>query len=688
MGGVTTTPLAFDAIKNEIIDQRYDPRSTNAQSGKAVAQAIANIDIPKSDGADVDTSLFASAIQNNVSGGVVFASDVGTLEHKVKVKLSGNVAENLLPITPVAKPMGIDYEKGDGIYLINGTIDSELPIVVFVSGGSMSLERGKTYTLDLGTTTNKVWLNLALTNSTYNQYEEFQTNEMGKVSVTVGENNVIQALTLMGEQGTVIDNLLVRPALYENTTSTDYTQVKLYRYGINSSVDKVEYTPNADGIVEVDSLSPYMSLVTDKYGLTIDATYNIDTKTYVDRNKGSGGGVGGENGATFTPRVSAEGVISWTNDKGLANPTPVNIKGKDGEDGYTPQKDKDYFDGEDGQRGNGILKVTTTPSSYTTATGGKNPIKRMSISTIKTQAKVDEVLIGDQIYHSNYLYNVYYLDSTYAYMDTSLNMKGATGAKGDAYTLTESDKTTIAEQAIDMINAPFGAVDSIEQMTDTSKAYVLSADGNIYTYINKTVTINHEAENKFIPSEATINKSMGVSELEAKDGFVWSNAIPVDLSKETPFRIKVEGTKITEDTSQQQKLWLCSDSAGTVKTSAAMIVCGTTANLHTTLLSDGTIYADYSGGSRLSESVINQIQSVRIGFKFSNSAITSVDELSNVKITILSDAYTKTITVSEWVSTGIKPSTNGGGVNYTDLLGKINEIGNRVTTIETILGIG
>lgn len=32
-------------------------------------------------------------------------------------------------------------------------------------------------------------------------------------------------------------------------------------------------------------------------------------------------------GATFTPSVSAEGVLSWTNDKELENPEPVDIKG-------------------------------------------------------------------------------------------------------------------------------------------------------------------------------------------------------------------------------------------------------------------------------------------------------------------------------------------------------------------------
>lgn len=44
----------------------------------------------------------------------------------------------------------------------------------------------------------------------------------------------------------------------------------------------------------------------------------------------------GENGATFYPSVSADGVISWTNNKGLENPKPVNIRGGNGKDGYSP----------------------------------------------------------------------------------------------------------------------------------------------------------------------------------------------------------------------------------------------------------------------------------------------------------------------------------------------------------------
>ena len=46
----------------------------------------------------------------------------------------------------------------------------------------------------------------------------------------------------------------------------------------------------------------------------------------------------GSNGVTFTPSVSAAGVISWTNDGGLTNPASVNIKGPKGDTGTLAAK--------------------------------------------------------------------------------------------------------------------------------------------------------------------------------------------------------------------------------------------------------------------------------------------------------------------------------------------------------------
>lgn len=98
------------------------------------------------------------------------------------------------------------------------------------------------------------------------------------------------------------------------------------------------------------------------------------------------------------------------------------------------------FDGNDGQRGTGLLPVTTAPSGYTTAVGDITPKYRMALSTIKTQSGATEVLLGDTVRYSYYHYPIAYLDASYAYFTTRVSIRGATGA---AYTLTDTDKATI-----------------------------------------------------------------------------------------------------------------------------------------------------------------------------------------------------------------------------------------------------
>lgn len=83
------------------------------------------------------------------------------------------------------------------------------------------------------------------------------------------------------------------------------------------------------------------------------------TKKYVDdavRTIASVPGEKGEDGVTFTPFVSPDGDLSWTNNGGLANPETVNIKGDKGSDatvtsdniknalGYTPTDVTDVFE--------------------------------------------------------------------------------------------------------------------------------------------------------------------------------------------------------------------------------------------------------------------------------------------------------------------------------------------------------
>lgn len=68
----------------------------------------------------------------------------------------------------------------------------------------------------------------------------------------------------------------------------------------------------------------------DAYGVGKTEPYDIyiwDGTTSSWVNNGRLQGAAGKNGTTFTPAVSQDGVLSWTNDGGLANPEEVSIKG-------------------------------------------------------------------------------------------------------------------------------------------------------------------------------------------------------------------------------------------------------------------------------------------------------------------------------------------------------------------------
>ena len=167
----------------------------------------------------------------------------------------------------------------------------------------------------------------------------------------------------------------------------------------------------------------------------------------------SGGGTG-ENGATFTPSVSSAGVISWTNDKGLPNPTSVNIKGQQGEkgdkgdkgekgaDGYTPIKGVDYFDGVDGINGS----------------DGYTPIKGVDYYTEEDKAEYSQYIANElakrgQI-EPEYAQSIadckdqtkmYVLPDgfIYAYMLTEKEIETGPSYTNKLLTATDVDRTTI-----------------------------------------------------------------------------------------------------------------------------------------------------------------------------------------------------------------------------------------------------
>ena len=103
-----------------------------------------------------------------------------------------------------------------------------------------------------------------------------------------------------------------------------------------------------DGEDGSDGVSPGVSIsdITGGHRVTITDADHPSGQTFnvMDGEDGQDGhdghdGADGENGATFTPSVAANGDISWTNDKDLPNPQPVNIKGPQGDPGEVQASD-------------------------------------------------------------------------------------------------------------------------------------------------------------------------------------------------------------------------------------------------------------------------------------------------------------------------------------------------------------
>lgn len=99
-------------------------------------------------------------------------------------------------------------------------------------------------------------------------------------------------------------------------------KILVYRY-VTDGVSELTVCEKAFDVVARPKPADYVYTETE-----ILSYETLDERiTKLEKNGGGGGSGGGsgEDGATFTPSVSPEGVISWTNDKGLDNPESVDM---------------------------------------------------------------------------------------------------------------------------------------------------------------------------------------------------------------------------------------------------------------------------------------------------------------------------------------------------------------------------
>lgn len=136
------------------------------------------------------------------------------------------------------------------------------------------------------------------------------------------------------------------------------------------------------------------------------------------------GGAKGDTGTVFVPKVSANGVISWENDGGLNNPTPVNVKGDKGE------------------KGDAFTYSDFTPAQLAALKGEKGDAFTYGDFTSAQLAALKGEKGEDG---SNFTVSGLY--STLA----ALKAAHPTGSKGDAYAVGTSNDNTIYLWSVDRL---------------------------------------------------------------------------------------------------------------------------------------------------------------------------------------------------------------------------------------------
>ena len=187
---------------------------------------------------------------------------------------------------------------------------------------------------------------------------EGKTANIDTVKVTAEVNGVQRVEKIVNDYN-ILDNKpqINNVELTGNKTLDELNIQPKGDYVIDSNYVHTDNNYSNDDKTKLDGLSNYtLPKASDSVlgGIKIGDNLNIDGEGKVSVIV-----TDGEDGATFTPSVDDSGNLSWTNDKSLPNPEPVNIKGPKGDTGEK---------GEQGEQG---LPGATGPGVPTGGTTGQ-----------------------------------------------------------------------------------------------------------------------------------------------------------------------------------------------------------------------------------------------------------------------------------------------------------------------------
>lgn len=169
----------------------------------------------------------------------------------------------------------------------------------------------------------------------------------------------------------------------------------------------------------------------------------------------------------------------------------------------------DISDGANGERGLGLLTVFTAPTAYTTTISGFTPAFRILLSTVKSEANVTNVLVGDSLKYSSNTYKVGAVDSSWVYLSSAISIKGDKGDKGD--TGSQGDKGDKGDTGAKGDTGPTGATGatgSDGKTGATGDTGPTGATGNSEGTFKGALT---SAPSNVVLNDYYVNKSNGIT---------------------------------------------------------------------------------------------------------------------------------------------------------------------------------
>lgn len=423
-----------------------------------------------------------------------------------------------------------------------------------------------------------------------------------------------------------------------------------------------------------DGYSPTVNVTNIEGGHKVTITDVNGAKSFdvMDGATGTKGEKGdkGDKGDAFTFNdFTTEQLASLKGDKGdkgeKGEQGVQGTKGEKGEDGYTPIKGVDYFDGEKGDTGErGVAGIVVSETEPSPDAEGNHPVW-----VNPTNLPSVELLSTDNITQE--------------------------AGQSESYIMSQKAVTDLVAEALGTEETEYETVDSVDEMTDTSKSYILSTTGTIWSYGEFTETT--EAPELFDRNAVTLNQRYSGSpgSLVTGNGYYCTDFIPVDMTLADPLVMRFSGGKLWNSNNQTgDKLMLFDANKNTLKTTYISNSRDgfRTAEAHLAEV-DGNDYIIKIGYTWTSTNniekcdVYDDIAYVRIVIETGSSSA-ELERVPDISITL--DAQAGTTTEHRWYDTGYTPEDASGSGNYVDMLVRINqntsdikEVSSRVTALET-----